>query len=74
MCIRDRAIDALRTEVLQMQTVDFKKVADILVNLQMKNEFYWMIKHFDDQTLQYCRTHFDKESGRVMMELSLIHI
>ncbi len=63
-----QAIDALRTEVLQMQTVDFKKVADILVNLQMKNEFYWMIKHFDDQTLQYCRTHFDKESGRVMME------
>ena len=29
------AIETLRAEVLQMQTVDFKKYADIIVNLQM---------------------------------------
>ena len=34
------AIEQLKTEVLQMQTVSFKKYADIIVNLQMKNEFY----------------------------------
>ena len=30
------AIEQLKTEVLQMQTVNFKKYADIIVNLQMK--------------------------------------
>ena len=58
-----RQIEALRAEVLQMQTVDFKKYADIIVNLQMKNEFYWLIKHFDEHMLDHIRGHFDKESG-----------
>ena len=31
-------IEALQNEVLQMQAVDFKKYADIIVNLQMKND------------------------------------
>ena len=34
------AIEHLREEVLQMQTVDFKKYADIIVNLQMNNKNY----------------------------------
>ena len=50
-----------------MQLVDFKKYADIIVNLQMKNEFYWLIKHFDDQTLDHIRSHFDKDSGKAFM-------
>ena len=29
----------------------------------MKNDFYWLIKHFDDQTLDHIRSHFDKDSG-----------
>ena len=62
------AIETLRAEVLQMQTVDFKKYADIIVNLQMKNEFYWLIKHFDERTLDHIRSRFDKESGRAMLE------
>ena len=57
------ALEALRAEVLQMQAVDFKKYADIIVNLQMKNEYYWLIKHFDDDTLAHIRTRFTKESG-----------
>lgn len=61
-------IQALRTEVLQMQTVDFKKYADIIVNLQMKNDFYWLIKHFDDQTLDHIRSRFDRQSGQAMMK------
>lgn len=62
------AIEALKSEVLQMQVVDFKKYADIIVNLQMNNEYYWLIKHFDDTTLDHIRTRFDKESGTDFME------
>ena len=62
------AIEQLRAEVLQMQSVDFKKYADIIVNLQMNNEFYWLIKHFDDETLDHIRLRFDKESGLAFME------
>ncbi len=62
------AIEALKTEVLQMQVVDFKKYADIIVNFQMNNEYYWLIKHFDDATLDYIRTQFNKESGMDFIE------
>ena len=31
------AVEALKEEILQMQSVDFKKYADIIINLQMKN-------------------------------------
>ena len=63
-----RELEALRAEVLQMQSVDFKKYADIIVNLQMKNDYYWLIKHFDDQTLDHIRSHFDKSSGKAFMD------
>lgn len=62
-----KAIETLKKEVLQMQSVDFKKYADIIINLQMKNEYYWLIKHFDNQTLDHIRNHFDKESGLLFM-------
>lgn len=61
-------IKALQEEVEQMQTVDFKKYADIIVNLQMKNKFYYLIKHFDDDTLDHIRNRFDKESGLAFMD------
>lgn len=63
-----KEIETLQAEVLQMQSVDFKKYADIIVNLQMKNEFYWVIKHLDDKTLDHFRSHFDKDSSLAMME------
>lgn len=62
------AIEQLKKEVLQMQTVNFKKYADIIVNLQMKNEFFYLIKRFDDDTLDHIRSQFDKESGLAFME------
>ncbi len=58
-----REIQALEKEVLQMRTVDFKKYADIIVNLQMKNDFYWLIKHFDEKMLDHVRNRFDKKSA-----------
>lgn len=63
-----RELEFLREEVLQMESVDFKKYADIIVNLQMKNDFYWLIKHFDDQTLDHIRSHFDKDSGMAFLD------
>jgi len=62
------AIEQLKTEVLQMQTLNFKKYADIIVNLQMKNESYSLIKHFDDDTLDRIRSRFDKKSGVDFMD------
>lgn len=62
-----RELEILREEVLQMQSVNFKKYADIIVNLQMKNDFYWLIKHFDDKMLDHIRSHFDKDSGKAFM-------
>lgn len=61
------AIEALKEEVLQMQTVDFKKYADIIINLQMDNEYYWLIKHFDNDTLEHIRNKFDMESGTLFI-------
>jgi DNA-binding transcriptional MerR regulator len=62
------AIEALKAEVLQMKQVDFKKYADIIVNLQMKNDMYWAIKHFDEATLDYLHDRFDKESGEAFLD------
>lgn len=62
------AIEQLKEEVLQMQTVNFKKYADIIVNLQMKNDSYYLIKRFDDDTLDHIRNQFDKESGLDFMD------
>ena len=62
------AIEQLKEEVLQMQAVNFKKYADIIVNLQMKNNSYYLIKRFDDDTLDHIRNRFDKESGLDFMD------
>ena len=62
------AIEQLKEEVLQMQAVNFKKYADIIVNLQMKNNSYYLIKRFDDDTLDHIRNRFDKESGLNFMD------
>ena len=62
------AIEQLKAEVLQIQTVNFKKYADIIVNLQMKNDSYSLIKRFDDDTLDQIRSRFDKKSGLDFMD------
>jgi len=62
------AIEQLKAEVLQMQTVNFKAYADIIVNLQMKNGSYYLIKRFDDDMLDHIRNQFDRESGLDFMD------
>ena len=63
------ATELLKAEVLQIQSVDFKKYADIIMNIRMKNEFYWLIKHFDDKTLNQFRNRYDMDNGLAMMGL-----
>ncbi len=38
------------------------------MNLQMKNGFYYLIKRFDDDTLDHIRNQFDKVSGLNFMD------
>jgi len=52
------AIEALESEVLAMDSVDFRKYAAIIVSLQIKNEYYGLIKHFDDETLEQFTNRF----------------
>jgi DNA-binding transcriptional MerR regulator len=56
-------IEKLRSETLLIKTVDFKKYADIIVNLQMKNELYGFVKLMDDETLDHVRDRFDRDSA-----------
>ena len=63
-----QAIEALKEEVLQMQSVDFSKYASIIVSLQMKNDYYWLIKHLDDNTLNDLRNRFDKDDVAPMIK------
>jgi len=58
----------LKAEVTQMDAINWKKYADIVVNLQINNEFYRIIKHIDDDTLDGMRGRFNIESAAAAME------
>lgn len=62
--------EALHDEVLQIETVDFSKYADIISLLKQKNENYWVIKLFDDKLSSHIRERFKekKEVGLKMFE------
>ena len=62
------AIEVLRTEIMQMDEVDFSKYADIIYMLQVKNDDYWVLKHFDDRMWGHIRSHFDEASGKRMVD------
>jgi len=65
-----KAIEALKDEVIQMQSVDFQKYAYIIESLQMKNEHYWVIKHFDDELLNHATTHDKDSASKISSELA----
>ena len=58
-----QAIEILKSEATQIQSVDFKKYADIIVNLHIGNKYYGLIKHFNNDMLDYCHKRFDKQSA-----------
>lgn len=65
-----KAVETLKAEVVQMQSVDFKKYADIIIALQMKNENYWAIKHMDEDVMNHVRNRsgYDKDDALTTME------
>ena len=60
-------IEKLKDETLLIKTVNFKRYADIIINLQMKNSLYGMVKYMDDTTLDYFHRRFDKESATAVV-------
>jgi DNA-binding transcriptional MerR regulator len=56
------AIEALKTEIEQMNTVDWSKYADIIALLQTGNKEYWVLKNFDRKVLEHIKSR-DKQSS-----------
>ena len=46
-------VEQMIVEVSQMDIADYRKLFGILVSLQIKNKHFWMVKHFDDDTLEH---------------------
>lgn len=61
-------IEKLKEEIVQMKTVDFKKIADIMMLLKSKNECYWAIKYFDERLMSHVTHHFDGNSSSIIIE------
>ncbi len=62
------AIEALRAEVVQMRTVDFNKYAEIIRMLQMGNQNYWVVTHFDEKVISHIKERFTEKSGKALAE------
>lgn len=52
------ALESFRSEVLNIQKVDFKKYAEIIELLQRRNESYWVWKFFDDTLTEHIKKRF----------------
>ncbi|MCL2249563.1 MAG: MerR family transcriptional regulator [Oscillospiraceae bacterium] len=61
------SIESLNAEIAQIEKVNFKKYADILLNLHMKNEEYQMIKHLDDDVMDMFRELIGREKTALMV-------
>jgi DNA-binding transcriptional MerR regulator len=61
-------IEALKSEIAVMQSVDFEKFALILLNLQMKNKLYWIIKDFDDSILKKLGEIMSMDKAKIIIE------
>jgi len=57
------AIEKLNTEVLQMETVNWEKCADIIVLLQAKSDSYSAMKHLESKVIEHIHDRFNKNSG-----------
>jgi DNA-binding transcriptional MerR regulator len=63
-----KAIKALKAEVVQMQSVDFQKYAAIIMNIRLGNEFYGMVKHFDNETLDDLSKRFNQNQAKTIIK------
>jgi DNA-binding transcriptional MerR regulator len=57
-------IETLKEETLHIQTVNFRKYADLVAILKVGNENYWAVKLFSDDLWAHIRDRFDEESAK----------
>jgi len=62
------AIEMLKEEIEQIETVDFMKYSAILINLRLKNKHYWMVKHFDDEMFHQIQERLGLEGAAAVIE------
>lgn len=64
------AIDILHKEVLAIQTVDFKKYAEIIELLRVGNKEYWVWKHLDSPLADHIKDRFsdDPDGGLKILD------
>lgn len=62
------ALEALQAEVIQMQTVDFNKYAEIIEILKCGSEHYWVPIHFDDKLMFHIKDRFTEESAKELTQ------
>jgi len=62
------AVEALKAEVAQVETVDYMKYVAIYENLRMENEYYWMVKYFDNELLDTLASHMSQERAIAIMK------
>lgn len=55
------AVQSLKKEVSLIGKVDFNKYADIIALLRQKNEGYWVVKFFDDETMSHIKERFSEK-------------
>lgn len=56
-------IRELRKEVIQMEKVDWKKYADIIELLRMKENMYWVVKYMSDETMKRLSSIYNLEEA-----------
>jgi DNA-binding transcriptional MerR regulator len=62
------AIEILKNETIQMETVNWARYADIVTIVQMGLDNYWAVKGFDDKIWEHIKSSFDVESGKAFYE------
>ncbi len=54
------SIERFRNEVIEMESVDFKKYAEIIELLKMENKEYWVWKHFDEDLTTHIKERYSE--------------
>lgn len=62
-----KAINLLIEEVGAIDKVDWTKYANIIDMLKLDDSKYWIVKHFDNKTLQNAANKFDQKSAEVFV-------
>ncbi|MCL2544810.1 MAG: MerR family transcriptional regulator [Clostridia bacterium] len=62
------ALETLKAEIVQVDSVDFKKFAVILENIHMKNDRYWLVKYLDDDVLDMLKRRATEENDTEFAE------